>query len=154
MFKFNNKIIAVDFDGTCVTHEFPNVGKDVPYSVSVLKRFIMGGAKIILFTVRSNNKIKVNSSIHPDIKPVQGKFLDEAIQWFKDKDIPLFGVNENPEQKNWSSSPKPYAHYYIDDMALGCPLITYEGHACVDWLEVWDLLSDTSSRILRRYASE
>lgn len=22
-------IIAVDFDGTCVTHEFPKVGKDI-----------------------------------------------------------------------------------------------------------------------------
>lgn len=30
--------------------------------------------------------------------------------------------NENPTQKDWTSSPKPYAHIYIDDAALGVPL--------------------------------
>ena len=46
----------------------------------------------------------------------------DAIDWFKKHDIPLFGVNENPTQKDWTSSPKPYAHIYIDDAALGVPL--------------------------------
>lgn len=48
--------------------------------------------------------------------------LQDAIDWFKKHDIPLFGVNENPTQKDWTSSPKPYAHIYIDDAALGVPL--------------------------------
>ena len=48
--------------------------------------------------------------------------MQDAIDWFKKHDIPLFGVNENPTQKDWSSSPKPYAHIYIDDAALGVPL--------------------------------
>jgi hypothetical protein len=24
-----SRIIAVDFDGTCVTHEYPSIGKDI-----------------------------------------------------------------------------------------------------------------------------
>lgn len=32
-------IIAVDFDGTCVTHEFPRVGKDIG-AVPVLKELV------------------------------------------------------------------------------------------------------------------
>lgn len=95
-------IIAVDFDGTCVTHEFPYVGKEIG-AAEVLKELTDKGHKIILFTMRSHQ-------------------LDDAIDWFKKHDIPLFGVNENPTQKDWTSSPKPYAHIYIDDAALGVPL--------------------------------
>ena len=25
----NNRIVSVDFDGTCVTHEYPNVGLSI-----------------------------------------------------------------------------------------------------------------------------
>ena len=31
-------------------------------------------------------------------------------------------MNDNPEQKQWSSSRKIHADIYIDDRALGCPL--------------------------------
>jgi len=99
-----NLIIAVDFDGTCVTHEYPNVGKEIG-APQVLKKITDAGHKIILFTMRS------------------GKELQDAVNWFKQNNIPLFGVNENPTQHTWTASPKPYAHMYIDDAAFGCPLI-------------------------------
>lgn len=95
--------IGIDFDGTCVTHEYPRVGKDIG-AVPVLKKLTDSGHLLILNTMRS------------------GKELDDAAQWFIDNDIPLYGVNENPSQKSWTSSPKVYAHLYIDDAALGCPL--------------------------------
>ena len=95
--------IAVDFDGTCVTHDYPRVGKDIG-AVPVLKKLTDSGHLLILNTMRS------------------GKELDDAVQWFIDNDIPLYGVNENPTQKSWTASPKVYAHLYIDDAALGCPL--------------------------------
>ena len=95
--------IAVDFDGTCVTHEYPRVGKDIG-AVPVLKKLIDSGHHLILNTMRS------------------GKELVDAVQWFADNDIPLYGANENPTQKEWTLSPKVYAHLYIDDAALGCPL--------------------------------
>lgn len=112
--------IAVDFDGTCVTHEYPNVGKDIG-AVPVLKKLVGAGHKIILNTMRSGNE------------------LADAIQWFIDNNIPLFGINENPTQKSWTASPKVYAHIYIDDAALGCPLITnifITQRPFVDWMEV------------------
>jgi conserved hypothetical protein len=46
-------IIAVDFDGTCVTHEFPRVGEEIG-AAEVLKELTDKGHKIILFTMRSH----------------------------------------------------------------------------------------------------
>lgn len=113
-------IIAVDFDGTCVTHEFPYVGKEIG-AAEVLKELTDKGHKIILFTMRSHpNEINQNRTIDGNI--ISNDTLQDAIDWFKKHDIPLFGVNENPTQKDWTSSPKPYAHIYIDDAALGVPL--------------------------------
>lgn len=113
-------IIAVDFDGTCVTHEFPYVGKEIG-AAEVLKELTDKGHKIILFTMRSHpEEINQNRTIGGDI--ISNDTLQDAIDWFKKHDIPLFGVNENPTQKDWTSSPKPYAHIYIDDAALGVPL--------------------------------
>lgn len=113
-------IIAVDFDGTCVTHEFPYVGKEIG-AAEVLKELTDKGHKIILFTMRSHpEEINQNRTIGGDI--ISNDTLQDVIDWFKKHDIPLFGVNENPTQKDWSSSPKPYAHIYIDDAALGVPL--------------------------------
>lgn len=32
-------VIAVDFDGTCVTHEFPKIGKDIG-AIPVLRELV------------------------------------------------------------------------------------------------------------------
>lgn len=113
-------IIAVDFDGTIVKHEFPRVGMPVPGAVQFLKLFTQGGAKLILYTMRS------------------GGYLEDAVRYLRDREVKLFGVNENPEQKSWTSSPKAYAHIYIDDAAYGCPLLPGEdgGRDYVDWSKV------------------
>lgn len=97
--------IAIDFDGTCVTHDYPRIGKDI-HAIPVLKRLVANGHKLILNTMRSGDE------------------LADAIQWFIDNNIELFGVNENPTQKSWTASPKVYAHMYIDDAAFGCPLLS------------------------------
>ncbi len=114
-------IIAIDFDGTCVTHEFPLVGKDIG-AVPVLKRIIANGHSLILWTMRSD--IAEVFSEDPDIHKVAGNYLTDAQNWFIQNDIPLWGINANPEQWKWTTSPKVYAHKYIDDAAHGCPLIT------------------------------
>ena len=41
--------IVIDFDGTCVTHEFPLVGKDIG-AIPVLKKLVENGHNLILFT--------------------------------------------------------------------------------------------------------
>lgn len=107
MLEKNNMEICVDFDGTCVTHAYPYVGKDIG-AVDVLKELVSKGHKLILWTMRSD-------------KP-EGNYLQQAVKWFNDNDIPLYGIQKNPEQSSWTSSPKAYAQLYIDDAGAGCPL--------------------------------
>ena len=96
--------IAIDFDGTCVTHEYPEIGRDLG-ATTTLKTLVDNGHKLILLTMRS------------------GKTLEDAKHWFEERGIILYGVNENPSQKRWTESPKVYANLYIDDANLGTPLI-------------------------------
>ena len=116
-------VIAIDFDGTCVTHEYPYMGSDIG-AVPVLKELTEAGYHLVLNTMRS------------------GKTEKEAVKWFKDNDIPLYGVNKNPDQKSWSASPKVYADLYIDDSALGVPLTSSptSTRPYVDWVRVREWL--------------
>lgn len=128
------QIIGIDFDGTCVTHEFPEVGNSIG-AEEVLRELVAAGHKLLLFTMRSN-KQEV-STTDPTIKGVAGKHLSDAVNWFKEREIPLWGINKNPEQEAWTDSPKAYCHIYIDDAALGVPLV-YRKHErpFVDWGKV------------------
>lgn len=118
--------ICVDFDGTCVTHEYPKIGKDIG-AQEVLKKIIEHGHRIVLWTMRSD------------------KTLEDAVEWFSVNGIPLFGVNNNPEQNQWTKSPKAYGQIYIDDAALGCPLL-YNGigRPFVDWRVIENTLKEGS----------
>lgn len=95
--------IGLDFDGTCVTHEYPKVGDDIG-AVPVLKKLVDNGNYLILNTMRSSHE------------------LGDAIDWFRTNNIPLYGVGINPNQVSWTSSSKCYAQLYIDDSSLGAPL--------------------------------
>ncbi len=97
-------IIAIDFDGTCVTHDYPNIGKDIG-AAPVLKHLVESGHQLMLWTMRSDET------------------LADAVKWFSDNEIPLWGINQNPDQHTWTTSKKQYAHRYIDDAAIGCPLV-------------------------------
>lgn len=128
------KIIAVDFDGTCVTHEFPQVGRDTG-AAPVLRRLVEAGCKLVLFTMRSDNRPQEKAR---NGKPMNPNPLTDAVQWFEKNGIPLFGINTNPEQFLWTSSPKAYAELYIDDAAFGAPLIHPKNerpHICWDTVE-------------------
>ena len=124
MAKDKGYVIAVDFDGTCVEHNYPAIGMDVEGAVEVLRTLNKHGHRIILNTMRS------------------GQRLETAVRWFRDRKIELWAVNRNPEQEQWTSSPKVYADIYIDDSALGCPLIFLEGvrRPVVNWSKVRQLL--------------
>ena len=139
--------ICIDFDGTCVTHEFPRVGKDIG-AAPVLKRLVKNGHRLILFTMRSDQKEVLTE--HFDIHNKAGNYLTDAVNWFKKNEIPLWGIQTNPEQKTWTESPKAYGQLYIDDAALGCPLIygdlnedgtgVYFDRPHVDWGKVEEIL--------------
>lgn len=106
----------------------PRIGKEIG-AAPVLKKMTDKGIKLVLYTMRD------------------GKLLEEAVQWFKDNNIPLYGVNKTPGQYKWTNSPKIFANYYIDDAAIGVPLIFDPGNKpFVDWeklkpyLETYGLL--------------
>lgn len=72
-----------------------------------------------------------------------GKTLDDVVKWFEDNGIKLYGIQTNPKQKSWTSSPKSLADLMIDDSALGCPLkfdATLSDRPFVDWVAVEKLL--------------
>jgi hypothetical protein len=134
-----NYEILIDFDGTVVTHDFPFVGKDIG-AVPVLKQLVEKGHKLILFTMRSHRPY-----IHPDGKPRD--CLQEAIDWFAKNEIPLYGVNTNPTQHEWTDSPKAYGQYMIDDIAIGVPLafdLDMSARPYVDWFHLEMILKANS----------
>ena len=121
-------VVAVDFDGTVVTHEYPAIGQELPGAAECLRKLVAQGHKLILYTMRS------------------GEHLDEAVQWFDNRGIPLWGVNENRGQKHWTTSPKIYANLYIDDAALGVPAVYDKGSGrnAVDWAGVERMLEKSN----------
>ena len=117
----NGYYIVLDFDGTVVKHRYPAVGEDIG-AVPVLKRLVANGHKLLLSTMRSHDSEGVDT-------------LQPALDWFNQRGIPLYGINENPSQKEWTASPKVYGNVYIDDAALGAPLKTdgSDSSPFIDW---------------------
>ena len=77
---------------------------------------------------------------HFNREPLNHDTLQEAIDFLSSNNIPLWGVNINPEQEEsqWTTSPKPFANLYIDDYSLGIPLLPYSPDSyhqfkIVDW---------------------
>ena len=109
--------IGLDMDGTVIEHRFPKIGKTLPGCVETLKRWQKEyGVGYILSTMRS------------------GKLLDDAVDWFKQNGIPLFGIQKHPTQETWTDSPKCHCRIMIDDRNFGQPLKPDSlGIPCVDW---------------------
>ncbi|HPO05606.1 MAG TPA: hypothetical protein PLQ36_00685 [Candidatus Gracilibacteria bacterium] len=129
--------IAIDFDGTCVTHDFPEIGKEIGASL-VLQELVEQGHNLILFTMRSDRM-----ALREELGELNRDYLTEALAWFAKHNIPLWGIQRNPEQDEWTTSPKAYAKLYIDDAALGCPLksdTSLSHRPFVDWEKVREML--------------
>lgn len=116
-------IIAVDFDGTLVGHMYPDIGRENPNAFRVLKKLQEAGNPLILWTMRDGAK------------------LQEAVDYCTERGVTFWGVNRNPTQ-DWTTSPKAYAPIYIDDAALGCPLIwdSHSNRHMVNWRDIEALL--------------
>jgi len=134
----NPFIIAVDFDQTLATGPFPQTGQPVGAAFEYLKIFQMRGARLILWTMRSDGRKQYTDPIRRDP-------LTAAVEFCREHGVEFWAVNGNPEQAEWTGSPKAYAHVYIDDAAFGCPLVQLVGpggpggppvRAVVDWLKV------------------
>lgn len=96
--------IAVDFDGTIVEHKYPAIGKEIPFATETLRMLMHDRHRLILWSVR------------------EGKYLDEAVQWCRDRGVEFYAVNRDyPEEtdKHDTFSRKLKADIFIDDRNIG-----------------------------------
>lgn len=94
------KVFAVDFDGTLCKSIWPEIGEPNFSLIEWIKEKRREGNKIILWTCR------------------EGKLLDEALAWCKDKGLEFDAVNDNTPEliKLFGNNPrKVSADYFIDD---------------------------------------
>ena len=97
-------VIAVDFDGTIVTHEYPKIGKPIPFAIDALKRLQQEDHhQLILWSVR------------------EGGLLEDAVEYCRHRGLEFYAVNTNyPEEKpEERPNRKVTADIYIDDRNLG-----------------------------------
>ncbi len=98
-------IIAVDFDGTIVTHKYPAIGEEIPFAIDTLKMLRQDGHKLIMWSVR------------------EGELLDQAVQWCKDRGLEFYAVNRDYPEETTENNPhfsrKLKVDVFIDDRNLG-----------------------------------
>lgn len=115
------RILAVDFDGTVVTHMYPQIGKEADDCVRVLKRVQEAGHKIVLWTCRETD---------PEAKT---DYLRAAVEWMYESGLKLHNVNDTRESDDFRNPQglrrKVLADCYIDDRNIGIP----KKFGCVDW---------------------
>jgi hydroxymethylpyrimidine pyrophosphatase-like HAD family hydrolase len=101
------KIIAIDFDGTIVEDQFPEIGKLIPQAIDTISHFQACGHKLILWTCRENTP--------------ERNYLNEAIAFCANYGLVFDAVNENTPGSPYNllgKSRKVYADHYIDDKAM------------------------------------
>lgn len=97
-------IIAVDFDGTIVEHDYPRIGKPIPFAIETLIQLQKENHKLILWSVR------------------EGKLLQEAIDYCGQNGLFFYAANENYMGERVESEKyarKLAADLFIDDRNLG-----------------------------------
>lgn len=115
--------IAIDFDGTIVEQFFPEIGPEVPSAVETILEW-QKEHEIILWTCRSE------------------ELLDTALLWCENKGIVFSSVNDS-DQRWPKNRRKLYADLYIDDNALGCPLIYVPSRRpFVNWKRIKELFDN------------
>lgn len=114
--------IAVDFDGTIVRHRYPQIGEEIPFATETLRMLIADKHKLILWSVR------------------EGRLLDEAVQWCKDRGVEFYAVNKDfPEEDtnlNQVYSRKIKADIFIDDRNVG---------GLPDWGTIYQMITEHKS---------
>lgn len=97
--------IAVDFDGTIVTHKYPAIGEEIPFAIDTLKMLQKNHHKLILWSVR------------------EGKLLEEAIEWCRERGLEFYAINRDYPEETTENNPhfsrKLKVDVFIDDRNLG-----------------------------------
>ena len=116
MEHLRNLKVAVDFDGTIVEHEYPNIGKEMLFAFETLKELQKNGVLLILWTFRA------------------GKELEQAVEFCRNRGIEFYAVNKSYPEEIYddSVSRKINADIFIDDRNIG----GFPG-----WGRIWQILS-------------
>ncbi len=97
--------IAIDFDGTIVEHEYPQIGREIPFAVDTIKMLIRDRHNLILWSCR------------------EGQLLDDAVEWCRKRGIEFYAINRDyPEESkkgNEHYSRKLKVDMFIDDRNVG-----------------------------------
>lgn len=93
-------ILAIDFDGTIVTDDFPNINEFMPGALESLKELQSYGVKLVLWTCRND------------------KFLTDAVEFLSKNRIVCEKYNENSSLLKFETSNKIYGDYYLDDRSF------------------------------------
>jgi len=96
--------IAVDFDGTIVEHQYPEIGKEITFALPTLRALQEQGHQLILWTYRS------------------GKELEEAVEYCRRNGVEFYAVNASYPEEEFDEdydSRKIDADIFIDDRNIG-----------------------------------
>lgn len=114
--------IAVDFDGTIVTHEYPKIGREIPFAIETLKMLIRDQHRLILWSVR------------------EGELLQEAVDWCRERGVEFWAVNKDYPEESYENnnhfSRKLKVDYFIDDRNIG---------GLPDWGQIYQIISKGKS---------
>jgi hypothetical protein len=123
--------IAVDFDGTIVTHAYPKIGKPIPFALEVLRKLqAEDHHTLILWTMR------------------EGRLLQEAVDYCEKNGVYFYACNKNyPEEELKEDSPRKIAvDIFIDDRNIG---------GLIDWGVIYQIIqSGTNSVELTRPSAD
>ena len=114
--------IAVDFDGTIVEHEYPEIGREIPFATDTLRMLIEDRHQLILWSCR------------------EGELLQQAIDWCHERGVDFYAVNRDfPEEdieRNQHFSRKLKVDLFIDDRNIG---------GLPDWGTIYQMITERKS---------
>ena len=117
--------IAIDFDGTIVEDEYPEIGKPKLFAIETLLKLQEKGHRLILWTYRN------------------GSSLDKAILFCKEKGVNFYAINKSFPEEEFDSdfSRKINADIFIDDRNLG---------GLIGWGEIYQKLIGDEKILLKK----
>ncbi len=126
--------IAIDFDGTIVDDRYPDIGREKPFAIEVLKKLIEERHRLVLWTVR------------------EGRLLDQAVEFCRKRGVEFYAINrdypEEEKERNRHFSRKLKVDLFIDDRNLG---------GLPDWGTIYEMVHDqriTYERLMEKYSEQ
>jgi len=128
--------IYLDFDGTVVEHEFPQIGRNNFGCMEVILKLQEAGHRIILNTYRAD-------SADGTLEKALNYLNEDSFMFFKDRETEIQQITEHTSNKlypaawNWNDMLESKI-IFIDDITPGIPLkkcCMVQGNM-VDWKEL------------------